>query len=213
VDLFRGASRKYEWRPLSRAHLNPQKEVRPMKTHPVPAAALALTALVSLPSTSLHADAVTEWNAIMQSTVAPTNPFAQGRSAAIVQLAVFEAVNAINHKTDADPVWLPLIATPPFLSYPSAHASAGGAARAVLEHLYGEDGFSITLTSPTAPGVVLHYTAWEQITADIDDARIYGGIHFRFDQESGARQGRQIARYILRNELCPLRRHHRDCAD
>src|SRR5437867_4113653 len=40
-------------------------------------------------------DAVTDWNAIMQMTVAPTNPFFQARSAAIVQLAVFEAVNAI----------------------------------------------------------------------------------------------------------------------
>ena len=211
MDLFGAGSRTHEWRPFSRAHLNPQKEVRPMKTHPVPAAALALTALVSLPSTSLHVDAVTEWNAIMQSTVAPTNPFAQGRSAAIVQLAVFEAVNAIIHKTDADPVWLPLIATPPFPSYPSAHASAGGAARAVLEHLYGEDGFSITLTNPTAPGVVLHYTAWEQITDDIDDARIYGGIHFRFDQEAGARQGLRVGRYMLRSELRPVRLHNGVC--
>src|SRR4051812_31017241 len=42
-----------------------------------------------------HADAVTEWNAIMQATVAPANPFFQSRSAAIVQLAVFEAVNTI----------------------------------------------------------------------------------------------------------------------
>ena len=49
--------------------------------------------------------------------------------------------------------------------------------------------------------MVLHYTAWEQITDDIDDARIYGGIHFRFDQEAGARQGRQVGRYILRNYL------------
>jgi hypothetical protein len=42
-----------------------------------------------------HADAVTDWNAIMQMTVAPANPPFQSRSAAIVQLAVFEAVNAI----------------------------------------------------------------------------------------------------------------------
>jgi hypothetical protein len=108
-----------------------------------------------------------------------------------------------NGKTAPDPTWLPLIVTPPFPSYPSAHASAGGAARAVLDHFYGEDGHFITLTSPTAPGVVLGYTTFEEITDDVDDARIYGGIHFRFDQEAGARQGRRIGSYILRNYLRP----------
>jgi hypothetical protein len=38
------------------------------------------------------ADAVTDWNAIMQATVASSNQFVQARSAAIVQLSVFEAV-------------------------------------------------------------------------------------------------------------------------
>ena len=44
-----------------------------------------------------RADAVTDWNAIMQATVSvpPTNPIFQTRWGAIVQLAVFEAVNAI----------------------------------------------------------------------------------------------------------------------
>ena len=34
-----------------------------------------------------------------------------------------------NRKTDPDPTWLPLIATPAFPSYPSAHATLSGAAR------------------------------------------------------------------------------------
>ncbi len=40
-------------------------------------------------------DAVLTWNSIMQTTVGAGNANVQGRSAAIVQLAVFEAVNAI----------------------------------------------------------------------------------------------------------------------
>jgi hypothetical protein len=103
-----------------------------------------------------------------------------------------------NRRTQPDATWLPLIVTPPFPSYPSAHASAGGAARAVLEELYGKDGFDITLTSTAAPTVVLHYTSWEQITDDIDDARVYGGIHFRYDQDAGARQGREVGSDIVR---------------
>lgn len=106
-----------------------------------------------------------------------------------------------NKRTPPDVSWLPLIATPPFPSYPSAHASASGAARAVLEELFGRDGFDVDLTSSTAPGLVLHYTAWEQITDDIDDARVYGGIHFRYDQEAGGRQGRQVGMDIVRTFL------------
>ena len=71
----------------------------------------------------------------------------------------------------------------------------------MLERVFGKHGHAITLTSPWLPGVVLNYTAWEQITDDIDDARIYGGIHFRFDQEAGAHQGRQVGKYILRHHL------------
>ena len=36
---------------------------------------------------------------------------------------------------------------------------------------------------------------------DIDDARVYGGIHFRFDQEAGARQGLRIGEYIHKHKL------------
>jgi hypothetical protein len=109
-----------------------------------------------------------------------------------------------NKKTVADPDWLPLIATPAFPSYVSAHATLSGAARRVLEQAFGKRGHDITLTTPSLPAIVLDYSAFDQITDDIDDARIYGGIHFRFDQEVGARQGRQVGSYILENYLRPV---------
>jgi hypothetical protein len=102
-----------------------------------------------------------------------------------------------NPNTVADPDWLPLIPTPPHPSYASGHASTSGAARRVLEYVFGKDGHDVTLTNPTLPGIVLDYTAWDEITDDIDDARIYGGIHFWFDQEAGARLGRHVGSYIL----------------
>jgi hypothetical protein len=106
-----------------------------------------------------------------------------------------------NKRTDRDPDWLPLITTPAFPGYASGHATVSGAARAVLERAFGKDGHDVTLTHPGAPGIVLNYAAWSVITDDVDDARIYGGIHFRFDQEAGARQGRAVGKYILRNYL------------
>jgi hypothetical protein len=109
-----------------------------------------------------------------------------------------------NRETDADANWAPFVFTPPFPSYPSGHASFGGAARRVLERMFGKDGHAIMLASPLVPDVVLHYTSWKQITDDIDDARIYGGMHYRFDQEEAARQGRKVGRYVLRHWLRPV---------
>jgi hypothetical protein len=109
-----------------------------------------------------------------------------------------------NHDTDADANWAPFVFTPPFPSYPSGHAAFGGAAQRVLEHIYGVDGHTITLVSPFVPDVVLHYTNWKQITDDINDARIYGGVHYRFDQEEGAHQGCKVGHYVLRHWLQPV---------
>jgi hypothetical protein len=67
-----------------------------------------------------------------------------------------------------------LIATPSFPGYASAHASGSGAAAKVLDLLFGPAGHAITLSYPTVPGVILNYTSFRQITADIDDARVWG---------------------------------------
>jgi hypothetical protein len=106
-----------------------------------------------------------------------------------------------NPLTQADPSWLPLIPTPPFPGYASAHATLSGAARVVLERSFGVHGHAIILTAPTLPGIVLNYTDFGQICDDIDDARVYGGIHFRFDQEAGAHQGKMVGNYIVTHHL------------
>jgi hypothetical protein len=106
-----------------------------------------------------------------------------------------------NPKTDKDPSWAPFIVTPCFPSYPSAHGTAANGAAVVMRRLYGEAGHSITLSNPAVPSIVLHYTSFSEITADISDARVYGGIHFRTDQDAGARLGQAVGRAIYRNNL------------
>jgi hypothetical protein len=112
-----------------------------------------------------------------------------------------------NGKTDADADWASFVPTPPFPSYPSGNAAFGAAARRVLERTLGADGHAIRLASPLVPDVVLRYTSWKQFTDDGDDARIYGGVHYRFDQQEAARQGRRVGTYVLRHWLRPVRRH------
>jgi hypothetical protein len=100
-----------------------------------------------------------------------------------------------------DTTWMPYIVTPCFPSYGSAHGSLSNAARNVLEQLYGPRRHSITLSNPAVAGVILQYENFEQITDDISDARVYGGIHFRFDQEAGGEQGSQVGAYVYRHIL------------
>ena len=109
-----------------------------------------------------------------------------------------------NRKTEADPTWLPFILTPCFPSYPSNHASGSTGGAEVMRRLYGAGGHSITLSNPAATNIVLYYTTLKQITDDVNDARIYGGIHFPFDQVAGGRLGRAIGTAVYKNNLRPV---------
>jgi PAP2 superfamily len=109
-----------------------------------------------------------------------------------------------NPETNPDLSYVPFIVTPCFPSYPSAHGSASNAAAEVLRRLYGEAGHAITLINPAVPSIVLQYTSFRQITNDISDARVYGGIHFRIDQVAGAQLGRAIGTAVFKNNLRPL---------
>jgi hypothetical protein len=103
-----------------------------------------------------------------------------------------------------DPSWTPFIVTPCFPSYPSNHGSAANGAAEVLRRLYGEFRHTITLTNPAVPNIVLQYKSFKQITGDISDARVYGGIHFRTDQEAGTQLGRAIGGEVYKNNLRPV---------
>jgi hypothetical protein len=106
-----------------------------------------------------------------------------------------------NPRTDPDPSFAPFVVTPCFPSYPSAHATLSNAAREVLERIYTSRFHSFALSNPAVPGVDLKYRSLKQITDDIDDARVYGGIHFRFDQDAGADLGRHVGKFVYLNNL------------
>jgi hypothetical protein len=109
-----------------------------------------------------------------------------------------------NPRTNPDPSFVPFVATPCFPSYPSNHGSAGNGAAEVLRRIYGEGGHFITLSNPTVPDIVLQYTTFKQITDDISDARIYGGIHFRTDQVAGERLGKAVGKTVYKHNLRPV---------
>ena len=112
-----------------------------------------------------------------------------------------------NPDTMADPAWTPLLVTPPFPEYPSGHASVGGAAAVVLAAFFG-DQTAFSVTSETLPGVTRYFSSLSQAADELDDARIFGGIHFRTSCNVARAQGEQVAEYILANSLRRLLHLH-----
>jgi hypothetical protein len=143
-------------------------------------------------------------------------------SIADAAIAVFEAKYAYNlwrpvtairaadfdgsPRTDPDPAFNTFITTPPYPSYPSGAGGLGNAGRSLLERMFGRGRHPVTLSNPALQGVTLRYTKLRHITDDLADARIYGGIHFRFDQEASEVLGDRVAAYVLRNNLRCARR-------
>ena len=85
------------------------------------AAALAFVGLAT--ASTVKADAVTDWNEIMQTTVSAGNANIQARSAAITQLAVYEAVNSIlgEYEPYLDAIDAPDWASPDAAAVAAAH--------------------------------------------------------------------------------------------
>jgi hypothetical protein len=117
------------------------------------------------------------------------------------ETAIQRAEDDGNPWTGGDPSFQPLVAAPCFPSYGSAHAAASHAARRIAEAFFGDEFPAVMLTHPAMPDITLEYTTFGDITDDIDTARIYGGIHFRFDQRAGARQGRRIGAWVYAHNL------------
>jgi hypothetical protein len=110
-----------------------------------------------------------------------------------------------NPDTQGDTGFSPLISTPCFPSYGSNHAAGSYSGAEILRRVYGAAGHSLTIVNPFAAapvsGMVMRYSQLKDLCQDIDDARIYGGIHFRFDQEASARLGREVAADVYKNNL------------
>src|SRR5262245_58100729 len=75
--------------------------------------------------------------------------------------------------------WEPLVSTPLHPEYPCAHCITSAALAVVLENEFSARFPEVTMTSPTAPGVVRRWTSPKALTDEISMARIYGGIHYR----------------------------------
>jgi len=101
-----------------------------------------------------------------------------------------------NASTTADPAWQPLLTTPPFPGYTSGHSTFSGAAEAVLKAFFGTDNVSFTLDSEDGSVTDRSFTSFTQAAEESAISRLYGGIHFNFDNNDGLEAGRSIGQYV-----------------
>ncbi|MGD9902027.1 MAG: vanadium-dependent haloperoxidase [Vicinamibacterales bacterium] len=118
--------------------------------------------------------------------------------------AIREADTDGNGATEADPTWLPLLATPPYPSAPGNMACIGSSLARVMERLTGRDdvAFSITWTGTgTNPSATRSYSSFSQLGLQQAYSRIWGGIHFEFETLSSMGQCPRLADYAVDNVL------------
>ncbi len=112
-----------------------------------------------------------------------------------------------NRRTDPDSTWIPLL-TVNHPEYPSAHAFWSTALTDTIAHFLGSDRVTWTIeTSRDAVPQVIHarrtYYNLNAITREIDDARVWAGLHWRHSMRDGNQIGRKVARHVSKHFFRP----------
>jgi hypothetical protein len=107
--------------------------------------------------------------------------------------AIREADTDGNPLTVQDPTWLPLLPTPPFPTYTSGHSTFSGSGSTAIARFFGRDDFNFTFE---AEGLSRDFTSLSEAADEAGISRIYGGIHYDFDNIEGLSSGRALGNYI-----------------
>ena len=109
-----------------------------------------------------------------------------------------------NPATDVDPAFVPWLdffpgGTPAHPEYPSGHSTVSGAAAFILSEVFGAN-TSFSVNSDVRPGT-RSFANFAAAVAEIADARVFGGIHWRNSCIRGNALGQSVAAYISQNAM------------
>jgi hypothetical protein len=103
-----------------------------------------------------------------------------------------------NSRTAADANWTPMIGTPPYPDYTSGANNLSAAAARAMQLFFETNEMTVSITT-TNPGPTVQdtrvFNKFSDIRDEVVEARIYEGIHFRFADELGRKQGEHIAQW------------------
>jgi hypothetical protein len=104
----------------------------------------------------------------------------------------------------ADAGWEPLLVTAPNHGNPLRHCIITGAAVQLLREHFGFDQISFDFISPGALGMKRSYESFWQIAIEMEDARVWAGIHFRSIVERSTEIGRRMGAHAVASYMRPL---------
>jgi hypothetical protein len=118
-----------------------------------------------------------------------------------------------NPATAPDPTWTALI-TAPYPEHPSGHLCLDGAHTRVLQMFFGDlidGGYQITsistLLQPADPRV-RSFSSFSQALAELTEARIWAGLHYRTADNQGRQLGINVAEFMAANYFEPVGNAH-----
>ena len=100
-------------------------------------------------------------------------------------------------RTNIDPAWNSFIGTPPFPTYTSGHSSFSGGTARILSKQFGGNMAFIDSTKMALGFPSRSFTSFTQAAQEAAVSRLYGGIHYEFDNKYGYDCGQAIANNIL----------------
>jgi hypothetical protein len=114
--------------------------------------------------------------------------------------AIHDADTDGNPNTVADPNWIPLVVTPGHPEYPANHGCVTEAVMDALTAFFDTDEIPYFVTSAVT-GTTHSFNSFEDVVTEVDNARIYGGMHYRHSVKQGNRLGRLVTEYVLRHHF------------
>lgn len=117
--------------------------------------------------------------------------------------AIREAHTDGNGDTERDAAWSPLVPTPPYPGHPGNMACLGAAQARVMERLMGRDDvpFEVTWVGAGGPDVTRSYLGFHQLADEEGMSRIWGGIHFMFENQASVGACSRLGDYAADNVL------------
>lgn len=118
--------------------------------------------------------------------------------------AIREADRDGNPNTAADPGWLPLLPTPPYPAYPGNMTCLGAVASRTVQRFVGRDDVPFSVTWVGTGGnanVTRSYNGLRELANEQARSRVYGGIHFEFDQQASFGQCIPLADFAWDNYM------------
>ena len=106
-----------------------------------------------------------------------------------------------NDATEGEATWAPLIDNPMHPEYASGHSILAGALGAVLKAEFDRTMPELSTSSPSAKGASRRWHSVDDFVQEVSNARIWGGLHYRFSTDAGAAMGRLIGDLAVAEHL------------